>query len=197
MMRRERLDDIILENILEGYSYVNMLLEQDINPLDCSEDNHHLELNHIVLYGTSTEKRRNAAEQIEYTTERFYKAKALSINTIRKWAKQHRKDTPWVQAAGIYIFGISQPQLFFEGNHRTGALLMSYILVSNDKPPFILTVDNAKGYFDPSTVAKQTSKNVYGKLYKLPKIKRDFADFLKANANEELIKKETLTPYLF
>ncbi len=188
MMRRETLDDTILANMMEGYSYVNMLLRKDIDPLDRSELNHYLELNHIVLCGTEKKKRKDFRKHIEHTTDRFYKAEEFSISHMRKWLGKHKKNSAWVRAAGLYIMGVSQPQLFFEGNHRTGCLVMSHILVKSGKPPFILTVDNAKGYFDPSTLAKQTNKDVYGKLYKLPKIKRNFAEFLKANANNELMK---------
>lgn len=189
LMRREVLDDTIIYNILAGYEYVNTLLAKGINPLDRYELNHYLELNHIVLCGDDPKKRKDFEEHIKFTTERFYKAEKFSISHMRKWAEKHSKDTAWLQAAGIYIMGVSQPQLFFEGNHRTGCLLMGYILVKNGKPPFVLTVDNAKAYFDPSTVAKQTNKDVYGKLYKLPKIKKNFAEFLKANANTELVRK--------
>lgn len=45
---------------------------------------------------------------------------------------------------------------------------MSNILVRGGKPPFILTVDNAKAYFDPSSLAKATKKDLMGKLYKSP-----------------------------
>jgi len=190
MMRREVLDDTIIGNILEGYTYVDRLLRKGINPLDRYELNHYLEMNHIVLCGTDPERRKDFAEHIKYTTDRFYKAEKFSISHMRKWAENHKKSPAWVQAAGVYIMGVSQPQLFFEGNHRTGCLMMGYILVKNGKPPFVLTVDNAKAYFDPSTVAKQTNKDVYGKLYKLPKIKRNFAEFLKANANKELVRKK-------
>ncbi len=156
MMRRETLDDTILANMMEGYSYVNMLLRKDIDPLDRSELNHYLELNHIVLCGTEKKKRKDFRKHIEHTTDRFYKAEEFSISHMRKWLGKHKKNSAWVRAAGLYIMGVSQPQLFFEGNHRT--------------------------------LAKQTNKDVYGKLYKLPKIKRNFAEFLKANANNELMK---------
>lgn len=66
---------------------------------------------------------------------------------------------------------------------------MSHILVTNGMPPFVLTVDNAKAYFDPSTLAKQTSKNTYTKLYKLPKIKKNFAKFLEAQSNPNFVRK--------
>ena len=82
---------------------------------------------------------------------------------------------------------VSQPQLFFEGNHRTGALLMSCILVRHGKPPFVLGVDNAKAYFDPSSLAKKTKKDFFGMYYTLPKIKKKFSHFLENQANPEFL----------
>ena len=186
-MRREKLDDVILLNMLDGYTYLNKLLIHEINPLDQYELNHLLELNHIVLCGTDPVKRKDYREHITATTDRFYRQEEFSISHIRAWLKKHKKDTDWKKAAGVYVMLISRPQLFFEGNHRTGALLMSHMLVQSGRPPFVLTIDNAKGYFDPSTLAKETKKDVFGKLYKLPKIKKNFALFLEGQANYELL----------
>jgi hypothetical protein len=189
LMRREDLGDDILQNILAAYSYLNKLVKHGIQPLDRYELNHLLELNHIILCGPDPYNRKEYAEHIRETTDRFYKQEKLSISNLMDWEKKHRDSSPWIRAAGIYVMLISQPQLFLEGNHRTGSLLMSHMLVTAGHPPFVLTVDNAKAYFDPSTLAKQTNKNVYGKIYKLPKIKKNFAAFLKAQANPLLVKK--------
>jgi hypothetical protein len=186
-MRREPLEDFIVENMLAGYEYVNYLLRKRINPLRRAEVEHLLELNHIVLCGTDPKMREDYSKHIEATIERFYSQKTFSIKHIRKWHDNHKKDTPWKRAAGVYILGISVPQLFWEGNHRTGALLMSHIMVSDSKPPFVLTVDNAKGYFNPSTLAKMTKKGSVKSMFKLPKIKKNFAKFLQAQGNPELI----------
>jgi Fic family protein len=81
---------------------------------------------------------------------------------------------------------LSQPQLFFEGNHRTGALVMSYLLVQDGKAPFVLTVDNAEAYFNPSTLIKETQRTRGAVLAKLPRMKKRFANFLQhqtQNAN--------------
>jgi hypothetical protein len=51
-----------------------------------------------------------------------------------------------------------KPQLFIEGNHRTGALLMSYVLVRDGQLPFVLTVENAAAYFAPSAAIRDTAK---------------------------------------
>ena len=51
----------------------------------------------------------------------------------------------------------------------------------------MLTVDNAKAYFDPSTLIKQTKKTTTTMLMKLPGMKKRFAAFLQAQANEKYI----------
>ena len=187
-MRRESMQDGILHNMLTGYAYVNKLLMQNIDLLKPSDLHHLLELNHIVLCGVLLEHRRDYQQHIASTTDRFYKQQGFSISQLRKWADKHLDDSPWKQAAGAYILMISWPQLFAEGNHRTGALLMSSILVRLGKPPFVLCVDNAKGYFDPSSLAKSTQKNMYGLLYKLPKIKKKFAGFLEENSEKQFLQ---------
>ncbi|GAB6906843.1 hypothetical protein JCM12296A_26790 [Desulfosarcina cetonica] len=188
-MRREALQDDILNNMLAGYGYVNMLLERDINPLHPKQLHHFLELNNIVLCGTDPKSRTDYSGYIETTKTRFYTQEQFSIAHIRAWTERHKKDTPWKRAAGIYILQISRPQLFAEGNHRSGALLMSCILVRAGMPPFVLSVDNAKAYFDPSSLAKETHKNFFGLYYKLPKIKKKFSRFLERESNARLLVK--------
>nr|WP_319396478.1 hypothetical protein [uncultured Desulfobacter sp.] len=188
-MRREPMRDEIVENMLAGYRYINNLLGEDLSLVEQSGLHHFLELNHIVLCGEDLKKRKDYEQHILATSDRFYSQKEFCIKDLRSWAKNHKHVTPWKRAAGMYILHVSQPQLFFEGNHRTGALLISSILVRGGKPPFVLTVDNAKAYFDPSSLAKATKKDFMGKLYKLPKIKKNFASFLEAQANPELLIK--------
>jgi Fic family protein len=78
---------------------------------------------------------------------------------------------------------LSEPQLYIEGNHRTGALLMSYILARDGKPPFVFSVD----YFDPSSVIKGTRKTTFALLFEAPKIKRRFAGFLQEQAQRRYL----------
>ena len=188
-MRREPLRDQIVVNMLDGYRYLNDLIDEDISLLSRKGLPHFLELNHIVLCGSDMRTRQDYKGHIQATAERFYGQKEFSIKHLREWADSHKNVSPWKRAAGAYVLHVSQPQLFFEGNHRTGALLMCSILVRHDKPPFVLTVDNAKGYFDPSSLIKLTKKDFMGKYYKLPKIKKIFAAFLEGQANRKLLTK--------
>jgi Fic family protein len=52
---------------------------------------------------------------------------------------------------------LSEPQVFIEGNDRTGALVMSYILAKAGQPPFVLSFANAKPYFESSAQIKRGS----------------------------------------
>ena len=89
----------------------------------------------------------------------------------------------WRRAAGVYIYILSEPQLFIEGNHRTGALVLSYILAREGRPPFVLTAENAKAYLDPSTLITETRKHSL-RAFRIPKIKRYFAKFLKEQSDQ-------------
>lgn len=108
----------------------------------------------------------------------------------RRWRsppelRPHRRsggDSPWKLAAGSYVHVLSEQQLFTEGNHRTGALLGSFVLARAGYPLFVLTVKNARAYFDPSTLIKKTKKHAVRTLFRLPRIRRKVAEFLERQA---------------
>jgi hypothetical protein len=146
-----------------------------------------LELNHIVLCGGDARVRKEYPAHLEATTQRFYQQEEFNIDDILCWYEKHAGESPWKRAAGVYVRILSQPQLYIEGNHRTGALIMSYILVRDGEAPFVLSVENAREYFNPSTVVKETQKTAMMLLMKLPRIKKRFADFLRDQANEQYL----------
>ena len=49
---------------------------------------------------------------------------------------------------------------------------MSYILVRDGEPPFVLSVENAGAYFDPSTVILNIAENSPAMLFRLPGIRK-------------------------
>jgi hypothetical protein len=102
--------------------------------------------------------------------------------------RDHAHESAWRRAAGIYVRILSRPQLYIEGNHRTGALIMSYILGRAGKAPFVLTVDNAKAYLDPSTLIKEMKKTATNMLMKLPRMKKRFARFLEDHADAQYLE---------
>lgn len=184
---RDRLDDVVIENILTGYAYVDRAITAGTDFLAMGSVRHLLELNARVLCGTDPQNREENRIHLRLTEEHFYDDVQGGIRDIVEWYQLHRDESPWRRAAGVYIRALSQPQLFIEGNHRTGALIMSYILAREGRPPFVLTVDNAKAYFDPSTVITRTRKSSLTMLYRMPAIKKNFAAFLKQQASQSFL----------
>jgi hypothetical protein len=189
--RRDSLTDEVLDNMMAGYSFVDWAVADETDLLDPRYIAALLELNHIVLCGRDPNTRREHRKHIQATAQRFYAQNEFNINDILRWHRDHAQESAWKRAAGVYVRILSQPQLFIEGNHRTGALIMSYILVREGKPPFVLTVDNAKAYFDPSTLVKETTKTTATLLMKLPRMKKRLAHFLEAHAGVQYLETYT------
>jgi hypothetical protein len=156
--RRDSMTDAGLENMLAGYAFVDRAVADGVDLFTLRHATALLELNHIVLCGLDEQVRQEYQTHIEATAQRFYGREECNIDDILRWYYKHEQESAWKRTAGVYVRILSQPQLYIEGNHRTGALIMSYLLVRDGKAPFVLTVDNAKAYFDPSTLSRRPRK---------------------------------------
>jgi hypothetical protein len=181
--QRDPMSDEVVENLLAGYTYIDVLIDWGIDVFAMGKHKHLLELNNIVLCGPDQDLRTEFAQHLKATENRFYDEPEGGIKDIVEWRARHLDQSAWKLAAGLYVRALSKPQLFIEGNHRTGTLIASYILLRGGKPPFVLTVENALAYFDPSTVIRNTSKLGPMALFRLPGIKKRFARFLEDQAN--------------
>lgn len=177
------MDDDVVDRMMSGYALVDESLAGDVDPFAYGNSNLLLELNTRVLCSEGEQARRAFLPHIRATEVKFYGEHGAGFGAIADWYKDHRGESPWQRAAGVYVRALSEPQLFIEGNHRTGALIMSLILARSGRPPFVLSVENAVEYFDPSSVIKATRKTTFALLFQLPKIKRRFAKFLEANSD--------------
>jgi len=186
--RRDAMTDEVVEQMMAGYTFVDQAIADDAELLSPRHVACLLELNHLVLCGLDPQVRREHFKHILATTERFYAQEAFNIDDILRWYHKHQHESSWKRAAGVYVRILSQPQLYIEGNHRTGALIMSYILARDGRAPFVLTVDNAQAYFDPSTLMKATKKTATTLLTKLPRMKKLFASFLRDQANARYLR---------
>jgi len=185
--RRDSLEDGVVANMIAGYGFVDSLLAQGIDLLAMGNLKFFLELNALVLFGRDTGARGDASLQIAATEQRFYEQEGGGVREVVEWYNLHRGRSPWRRAAGVYISILSEPQLFIEGNHRTGALVMSYILAREGFPPFVITTENARAFLDPSTLVTETRKRSFVALFRLPKITRYFAEFLKEQADQRYL----------
>jgi len=173
--------------MMAGYRFVDQLLAQRVDLLAMGNLKLFLEMNALVLLGSDEGMRAGAAFQLAATEQRFYDQEGGGIRDVVEWYDLHRANSVWRRAAGVYISILSEPQLFIEGNHRTGALAISYILAREGRPPFVLTAKNAKAYLDPSTLITETRKHSLVALFRVPKITRYFAKFLKEQADQKYL----------
>ena len=156
--RRDAMSDHVVANMLAGYALVDQLVADGADLLAMGNLKHLLELNTVVLCGTSVERRATYAAHIAATERRFYDDRRAGIEDVVEWHARHADESVWMRAAGVYMRILSTPQLFIEGNHRTGALVMSYFLVREGQPPFVLSVDNAATYFARSAAIRDSAK---------------------------------------
>ncbi len=189
LMRREPLTDEIIENLLAGYAYVDELLEAKVELFTRFGVHYVLELNHIVLCGPEVYMRMEYGRHVKATRDRF----AVNIKEALSWHRRNESKSAYRRAAGVYVHMVSQPQLFFEGNHRTGALTASWLLLEDGKPPFVLTKNNAEAYFNPSTLIKSKHKEkLLDRRYFLSKYQKYFARFLEDHLDKRYRRKVTV-----
>jgi prophage maintenance system killer protein len=185
--RRDTIDDGLIANMMTGYELVDNLVTRHLDLFAMGNLKLFLEMNAVVLCGRDEQSRMQAASHLAATEQRFYEQEDGGIRDIVEWYELHRAKSPWERAAGVYVHMLSEPELFIEGNHRTGALVMSYILAREGRPPFVLTAANARAYLDPSTLITETRKRSLVAVFRLPKIKRYFAKFLKQHADRKYL----------
>lgn len=186
-MRRDVMSDLVVANMLAGYDFVDRLLGDGVDAFALGRLNLLLELNHLVLCGPDPEERRRAHRHVEATEAAFYDDDRGGVRDVREWYERNRGASVWKRAAGVYVRILTEPQLYIEGNHRAGALIVSYLLAREGAPPFVLTADNAEAYFRPSTLIRRTRKHGATALWRIPHLIGTFADYLQAAARPDLL----------
>ena len=170
-------DQKLMENMLVAWEYLDYFIKnKDYSLLSIEGGPDMLEINHRVHYGLDYRQRDEYKKALDATTEKFSK----HIGPIRKYYKKNIKSKTSVNqiASGVYVAILGQPQLYIEGNHRSGSIVASWVNLVHNKPPFILSTDNAIAFFKPAQEIKKFNKrSMWRSLTKLPKYKSDFKKF--------------------
>jgi hypothetical protein len=186
--RRDPFDDVAVNHMVAGYAFIDELIARKIDLFAFGQLSLFLELNALVLCGCDEQVRLEHARHLSATDKHFFDNVDGGIRDIIEWQALHADESPWMRAAGVYIRMMSEPELFIEGNHRTGALVMSYLLVRGGQPPFVMTVDNAKDFLDWSAHFTTKRKSGLALRWQMPWLKRRFAEFLKAQADPKYLR---------
>jgi hypothetical protein len=185
--RRDPLDDIVCSNMLQGYALIDQLVVDGIDLFDLQQVDWMIEINTTVLCGVDPERRKEFARHIAMTSSRFFDNDEGGVRDLLEWYNLHRNESAWKRAAGIFVRILSKPQLFIEGNHRSASLIVSFLLMREGLPPFVLSTDNAVAFFNPASVIRRVPKNGLSALFRLPKIKKKYAAFLEEQSSSKFL----------
>ena len=111
--------------MLSAYAYLDDMLARDVLPFSPDGLDQMLALNERVHYGEDSALRQEFAGAIASNADKFDR----QIEPISEWYWKHagRGEHPYKLAAETYVSIVGQPQLFIEGNNRTGSLIASWI----------------------------------------------------------------------
>lgn len=181
---------LIRMRMMSAYRYLDALLAQRVPPFSRESIEHMLVLNERVHYGTDQHLMSEYAKAMNANAEKFYQ----HIGPIQKWYEQHSKrgNPPLKIAAEIYVSILGYPQLYIEGNHRTGSLIANWITVYNGFPPFVLSIENAIAYFAPSAEIKSfANKSTWRGQAQLPKYRKSFLAFWENHIDSQYLMRDT------
>ena len=188
-LHREPFTDDLLANMLSAYAFLNEALAKGFHIMTPAGQHALLEMNHLVLCGTEPKTRFEYHNHVLKTRTRFHER----IGRIRKWfRKRQHKDDAFALAAALYSLAVSQPQLFIEGNHRTGNLLVNFVLISAGQSPFVVRAGNAVEYFELSGEMKLAGHgdNPHPTRSQLTRWRKQFAALLRSEADETYLHRE-------
>lgn len=180
--------DEVISNLIAGYVQVNSYLKNDVDLFQMGNSYLLLQLNNTVLYHSADIPLDEKEAQFKATESHFYNSKRGGINGLMTWFSLNKSLSIWKMTAGVFTHILSQPQLFIEGNHRTGSLVMSYLLVRAGHGPFVLSVQNAKHFFEPAELIRSRNKRLLLDEYlHLPKQTKKFSKLLKSEQTVQFL----------
>lgn len=185
--RRDTFDCLVRDRMMDAYRHVDSLLRDKVDPFSQEGLCQIPELNNLVHYGHDLMLRIEYNQAIQANFEKF----SENIVPIEKWYRRHMKGEPHPLkvAAEVYVSVLGFPQLFIEGNHRTGNLISNWISMYHGHPPFVLSPENAIAYFRPSKEIKRfANKSNWRGRARLPKYRTCFKKFWEKNIDSKYVE---------
>jgi len=174
--RKDTFNADVRTKMMSAYCLVDDLLGKGVEPFSIESLEDMCELNNLVHYGLDSALRQEYIKAIRANEEKYFR----NIDPIIKWYENHmqKEPHPLKVASEVYVAILGHPQLFIEGNHRTGSLISSWINMYYGYPPFVLSVKNAIPYFKPSADIKHfADKSTWRGRSRLPKYRKTFKEF--------------------
>ncbi|QQR68776.1 MAG: hypothetical protein IPI58_08030 [Alphaproteobacteria bacterium] len=178
---RDVFGEEIAGNLLCGYDWINRRLAKNRHEFLSLDEL--LEINMIVHLGNAPSKRAEYGAFVNETGDKLCKY----APSLLKWYRRHEKkaEDPYKIAAGLYVRVLARPQLYLDGNHRTGSLIANCYLLMKGENPFIMTPHNAVEFLDLASDIKFKKDDIGSKFKRAVGWRDELARmraFLKINA---------------
>ena len=184
-----------VNQIVQAYGMLDHFLGSGLHLLSMGQSREVLALNHCVLFGQENTGNADYRKAFKASERHFYGVGSSGIGDMIEWYSRHRNQTAWRQAGGVYLNTIGPPQLFLEGNHRTGVLLANYVLARSNKPPLVLDGQLASGWFKLTEEIRERRKKLFEPKYWFRSLDAELADFIQYHANERYLRSSSTTGY--
>jgi hypothetical protein len=122
--RRDEFTDTVRQNMLAAYEFLDAVVNDNLDLFSDEGLEALLQLNHLVLLGRGYDPRK-FGRHISVTRRQLFDNFRQYVEPIRRWYRKHETDNPYKVASQVYVGVLSQPQLYQEGNHRTGSLMLA------------------------------------------------------------------------
>ncbi len=186
-LRREEMSADVIRRLLEGYRYVDQLLGNGTDLFAYGGSEQLLELNHLVLCGSSAATREAARKHMDETARHFYAARYGGVGSFIDWYHEQRGLAPQRLAAGVFMQIVSGPQLFIEGNQRTASLIASYVLATSGEEPFVLTKQTYRDAFKTFAQVKVINRQSWAQIFRFWRLRRTLCDTMKSTEADHFL----------
>ena len=175
--------DASIGAMLAGYAELDRLALRGIDLFARGQARRLLDLNRIVLYGERSPRARTHSRALENAERHFYESRAGGVGDLVDWYERHRALSPSRLAAGLYLRLQCSPQLYVEGNHRTGALILSHVLMRRRRPPLVLTPSLAGEWFALTPELQRLNRHGPGTIFQGRRLQRRLATLIRQLAD--------------
>lgn len=142
------LDEDSVQHLLQAYALLDHFLDSGKQLLSMGQSGDLLALNHCVLFGSENADNHEFDRAFAASEEHFYGQGGAGVGELLSWYAAQHDQSVWMRAAGVFLRTLGPPQLFIEGNHRTGVLLVNFVLGMDRQPPLVIDQQFAPVWFE-------------------------------------------------
>lgn len=187
-----RLNRDSVNQIVQAYSMIDHYLATGLPLLSMGQSREVLAVNHCVLFGQENALNPDYHKAFKASERHFYGIAGSGIGDMLDWYSSRREQPVWQLAAGIYLQTIGPPQLFLEGNHRTGVILANYVLARAHQSPLVIDHQLAPIWFELTEKVRSRRRSLLEPKFWLRSLHGELAEFIQNHVNERYLRRSPI-----